>query len=123
MRSAASTPPGAHTLEILLLMIDGAECGLREPLAADDHRRAGKGVAREHGGERRRGTLEREEGERHLRRLGRLDGREVESACADAEAGGQRRLRGEPGAVFVAMGESEICAGHAGERWVARTAE
>ena len=54
-----------------------------------------------------------EQRECHARGLRRLAGRELEAGVADAETRGQRGLRGEPRAMLVAAGESEVGAGHA----------
>ena len=73
---------------------DGAERRLRQAFPAHDHGGAGKRVAREHGGEGRRGLIQREERERHLGGLGRLARSELEPGVAHAEAGGQGGLGG-----------------------------
>jgi hypothetical protein len=66
----------------------------------------GNALLGEHRGEVRRRPVERDQGERHLRRLRRLARNEIETRRADAETRGQRGLGGEPGAVFFAMGET-----------------
>ena len=105
-------PAGCADVRHLVVDDDRAEALRSESLASHQDGSAREGVARQLETERGRGGVEREEGDRHLRRLRDLDRHEGEARRADPEAGGERGLCLEPGSVLRGGGEGERGAGH-----------
>jgi hypothetical protein len=85
-RSAAPTPPGAHTLEILLLTMIAASDGSPSLRGRRSPGAPGNAFLVKTAAKVRRGPVERDQRQRHPRRLGRLGGREVEARRPDAES-------------------------------------
>src|ERR1017187_5770505 len=78
-------PAGRAHVRDLVVDEDRPERRAVEPGSADEHGGPGERVAREDGGEVRRGPVERDQRERHPRGLADLGRREVELRRADAE--------------------------------------
>ena len=105
IRSAASTPPGAHTFEILLLMTIAAELRSAEPAAAHATGAPGKAFLVNTAAKSGEGLSSAIRVSVILEGFGASAGVKSSFAVADAEARGERGVRGEPRAVRRAVGE------------------
>jgi hypothetical protein len=113
-RSEVSTPPGAQTLEILLLIDHGPERGLARRLRPDDNRGAGKRILVNIAAKPASVRSSAISVSVHLRAgFGASRGTNSKRERPDAETRRQRGLRGEPRAMGFAVGEREVGAGHA----------